>query len=84
VPRPKASTASLPERVRELAEAEGTSKTDANAICCLVDTSDPLMLDDDGGIYSGRHRIQAMIDQGVRPTVLPRLVLLDPATGMSA
>ena len=40
------------------------------------------MLDDEGGIYGGRRRIQAMIDQGVRRTVLLRLVLLDPGTGL--
>lgn len=72
------------ERVVELAEAEGISETDADAVRCLVDTCDPLMLDDEGGIYGGRHRIQAMIDQGVRRTVLLRLVLLDPTTGLPA
>ncbi|MDT4995487.1 MAG: hypothetical protein QOH97_5379 [Actinoplanes sp.] len=72
------------ERVMELAKAEGISKTDSDAVRCLVDTCDPLMLDDDGDIYAGRHRIQAMIDQGVRRTVLLRLVLLDPTTGLPA
>jgi hypothetical protein len=72
------------EWVQELAKAEGISQTDADAVGCLVDTCDPLMLDDEGGIYGGRHRIQAMIDQGVRRTVLLRLVLLDPATGLPA
>jgi hypothetical protein len=68
------------ERVLELAEAEGISETDA--VRCLVDTCDPLMLDHGGGIDCCRHRIQAMIDQGVRRTVLLRLVLLDPTTGL--
>ena len=72
------------DRVMELAEAEGISETDADALRCLVDTCDPLMLDDEGGIYGGRHRIQAMIDQGVRRTVLLRLVLLDPTTRQPA
>jgi hypothetical protein len=54
------------------------------AIHCLVNTTDPLMLDDEGGIYGGRHRIQAMIDQGVRRTILLRLTLLDPVTGLPA
>jgi hypothetical protein len=54
------------------------------AIHCLVSTTDPLMLDDKGGIYGGRHRIQAMIDQGVRRTILLRLTLLDPVTGLPA
>ena len=39
------------------------------------------MLDDEGGIYEGRHRIQAMIDQGVKRTILVRVELLDPKTG---
>jgi hypothetical protein len=72
------------DRVMELAAAEGISKKDSDAIRCLVDTSDPLMLDDEGNIYGGRHRIQAMIDQGVRRTILLRLVLLDPVTGQLA
>ena len=75
---------SASERVVELAEAEGISEKDADAVGCLVDTCDPLMLDDEGGIYGGRHRIQAMINQGVRRTVLLRLVLLDPTTGQPA
>ena len=52
------------------------------AIDCLVSVDDPLMLDDEGGIYGGRHRIQAMIDQGVKRTILLRLLLNDPETGM--
>ncbi|MEV0734286.1 hypothetical protein [Polymorphospora sp. NPDC050346] len=74
----------LAERVIALAVAEGTGDRDVEAIRCLVSTVDPLMLDDDGGIYEGRHRIQAMIDQGVRRTVLVRLVLIDPTTGQPA
>jgi rifampicin monooxygenase len=71
-------------RVVELAQAEGLDRADVAAVECLVDTLDPISLDDDGGIYEGRHRIQAMIDQGVHRTVLLRLVLLDPATGKPA
>jgi hypothetical protein len=71
-------------RVTELAEAEGLSERDIEAIHCLVSTTDRLMLDDEGGIYGGRHRIQAMIDQGVRRTILLRLTLLDPVTGLPA
>jgi hypothetical protein len=69
------------DRVMVLAAAEGVSGNDERAIHCLVDPCDPVMLDDDGNINEGRHRIQAMIDQGVRRTVLLRLVLLDPTTG---
>jgi hypothetical protein len=72
------------ERVAELARFEGLDTKDVNAIECLVSTVDPIMLDDDGDINEGRHRIQAMIDQGVHRTVLLRLVLLDPATGQPA
>lgn len=72
------------DRVTELAEAEGLSIKDVAAIQCLVSTADPLMLDDEGYIYGGRHRIQAMIDQGVQRTILLRLVLLDPVTGLPA
>ncbi len=39
------------------------------------------MLDDEGGIYDGHHRIQAMIDQGVKRAILLRLALIDPGTG---
>jgi len=38
------------------------------------------MLDDEGYIYGGRHRIQAMIDQGVKRTILVRFELIDPKT----
>ncbi len=71
------------DRVTELARAEQLSKGDIKAIRCLVSTSAPLMLhDDERFIYAdGRHRIQAMIDQGVKRTILLRLVLLDRATG---
>jgi len=72
------------DRVTELAEAEQLSEPDIAAIHCLVSTSDLLMLDDEGFIYGGRHRIQAMIDQGVKRTVLLHLVLIDPATGLRA
>ncbi|MBN1170611.1 MAG: hypothetical protein JXA67_00375 [Micromonosporaceae bacterium] len=68
-------------RVVELAKTEGLGQADVAAVECLVDTLDPISLDDDGEIYEGRHRIQAMIDQGVRRTVVLRLVLLDPTTG---
>ncbi len=71
-------------RVVELAKSEGLASADVAAVECLVDTLDPISLDDDGGIYEGRHRIQAMIDQGVTRTVLLRLVLLDAATGKPA
>ncbi|WP_018588741.1 hypothetical protein [Salinispora arenicola] len=71
-------------RVVELATSEGLAPADVAAVECLVDTLDPISLDDDGGIYEGRHRIQAMIDQGVTHTVLLRLVLLDLATGAPA
>lgn len=40
------------------------------------------MLDGEGGIYGGRHRIQAMIDQGVKRTIPVRLELVDPKTGL--
>ncbi len=68
------------DRVSKLAETERLSESDIAAIHCLVSTADPLMLDDEGYIYGGRHRIQAMIDQGVKRTILVRHVLLDPAT----
>lgn len=71
-------------RVAELAEAEGLSEQDTEAVECLVSPTDPLMLDDEGYINEGRHRIQAMIDQGVKRTILLRLVLLDPRTGQPA
>ena len=69
------------DRVVELARAEGVTGNELDAVECLVTPVDPIMLDDDGDINEGRHRIQAMIDQGVRRTVLLRLVLIDPATG---
>jgi hypothetical protein len=72
------------ERVAELATAEGLDRQEIDAIYCLVSTDDPLMLDDEGGIYEGRHRIQAMIDQGVKRTILVRVELLDPKTGAPA
>ena len=62
-------------------QLRATARRDADAVRCLVYTSDPLMLDDEGDIYGGRHRIQTMIGQGVHRTLLVRLVLLDPVTG---
>jgi hypothetical protein len=72
------------DRVAELAEADAIPDSDVDAIVCLVSPDDPLMLDDDGYIYGGRHRVQAMIDQGVKRTVLLRLELLHPETGLPA
>ncbi|MFI6129483.1 hypothetical protein [Micromonospora sp. NPDC051141] len=71
------------DRVSELVTAEGLGAEDRHAVACLVTTVDPIMLGDDGDINEGRHRIQAMIDQGVTRTVVLRLVLLDPATGLA-
>lgn len=72
------------EKVIQLAELEGLSDKDLKAAGCLVQTSDPLMLGDEGHIYGGRHRIQAMIDQGVKRTILVRLELINPKTGLPA
>jgi hypothetical protein len=46
-----------------------------------IQLADP---DDSWRYFEGQHRVAAQLDQGVRETIVQRLELLDPATGLPA
>jgi|GEM_PF-7072281 hypothetical protein len=68
------------------AVADGITGWDLDAISSLL-VIEPIRIDSDDDPASqwydnGRHRIIAMLDAGVRHTILVRVELLDPATGL--
>lgn len=81
----------IEERVLDTADAQGISGWVRDAIETLFwspirlggDPDDPDNLNEDGTVrlFEGRHRVTAMLDQGVRQTLIARLEYIDPATG---
>ncbi len=72
-----------PPRAR--ASPGGTTRWNYEAIDSLVGPGYAITLSDDDPddvwYVEGRHRATAMLDAGVRETIVARLELLDPATG---
>ncbi len=71
------------EHVLAAAEAEGVTGWDLEALDSLITTGYAIILGDDPDdqwYVNGRHRMAAMLDAGVRQTIVARLELLDPAT----
>jgi hypothetical protein len=81
----------IEEHVLSAAEDQGISGWVMDAIETLFwspirldgDPDDPDDLYEDGTVllFEGRHRVTAMLDQGVRQTLIAHLEYIDPATG---
>lgn len=72
------------EHALAAAEVEGITGWDLEALDSLITTGYAIILGDDPDdqwYVNGRHRVAAMLDAGVRQTIVARLELLDPATG---
>ena len=74
----------IAEHALNQADDEGISGWQLEALGSLVDPGTAIMLGDEPDeqwYIEGRHRATAMLDAGVRHTLVARFELLDPATG---